>query len=279
MIKNRMKIVVKLVGLVRKTDILKAELGKKLFFDKRLSGDAAISCATCHMPEHGFSHPDALSPGYPGNEHFRNSPSLINAAHKKIWMHDGRLGTNLNDVTREMLTETYLMNMDMRIMQERLKQDPEYVRMFKEAGYGEPSNGSVRKAIPEYLKTLTSRGAPFDTGGMSDAAKAGFELFKGKAGCAACHSGAGSISGIAERAKKIGKINLPLHSIKQAVEQCFIAFAKRLQPEFCSHSLVEVSQVGRLVSGQQLFCLFSGRVATVLVDQGQHSLGQAGQIE
>jgi cytochrome c peroxidase len=131
----------------------------------------------------------ALSKAYPGSEGFRNTPTLINAAHKAAWFHDGRLGTNLNDVTREMITETYLMNMDMRLMQERLKQDPIYVKMFKEAGYGEPSNGSVRKAIPEYLKTLTSRGAPFDSDTMFDDAKAGFELFKGKAGCATCHSG------------------------------------------------------------------------------------------
>jgi cytochrome c peroxidase len=81
------------------------------------------------------------------------------------------------------------MNMDMRLMQERLKQDPVYVKMFKDAGFGEPSNGAVRNAIPEYLKTLTSRGAPFDKGAMSDAARNGFELFKGKAGCASCHSG------------------------------------------------------------------------------------------
>lgn len=172
-----------------KTDLLKAELGKRLFFDRRLSGDAAISCASCHMPENAFSHPDALAPGYPGNKHFRNSPGLINTVHKKIWNHDGRLGTNLNDVTREMLTETYLMNMDMRIMQERLKQDPVYVSMFKEAGYGEPSNGSVRKAIPEYLKTLTSRGSDFDEDKMSRGAKRGMKLFTGKAGCVSCHSG------------------------------------------------------------------------------------------
>ncbi len=173
-----------------KTDLLKAELGKRLFFDKRLSGDAAISCASCHKPENGFSHPDALSPGYPGNKHFRNSPTLINTVHKKVWNHDGRLGTNLNDVTRGMLTETYIMNMDMRIMQERAKQDPEYVRMFKEAGYGEPSNGSIRKAIPEYLKTLTSRGAPFDDDKMSRSARRGMNLFTGKAGCVSCHNGA-----------------------------------------------------------------------------------------
>ncbi|MGI9382538.1 MAG: cytochrome-c peroxidase [Methyloligellaceae bacterium] len=172
-----------------KVDAKKAELGKRLFFDVRLSGDAALSCASCHNPKKGYSDGLSLSKAYPGSEGFRNTPTLINAAHKKAWFHDGRLGTNLNDVTREMITETYLMNMDMRLMQERLKQDPVYVKMFKEAGYGEPSNGSVRKAIPEYIKTLTSRNAPFDTGKMTDSAKRGFELFKGKAGCAQCHSG------------------------------------------------------------------------------------------
>jgi cytochrome c peroxidase len=141
------------------------------------------------MPEKGFADGLALSKAYPGSEGFRNTPTVINAAHKKAWFHDGRLGTNLNDVTREMLTETYLMNMDMRLMQERLKQDPVYVEMFKKAGLGEPSNGGVRNAIPEYLKTLTSRGAPFDTGNLTASAKRGFELFKGKAGCAQCHAG------------------------------------------------------------------------------------------
>ncbi len=166
-----------------------AELGKRLFFDKRLSGDAALSCASCHIPEKGFADGLTLSDAYPGSKGFRNTPTLINTAHKAAWFHDGRLGTNLNDVTREMITETYLMNMDMRLMQERLKQDPVYLEMFEAAGYGEPSNGGVRKAIPEYLKTLISRGAPFDTGDMSEAAERGFELFKGKAGCASCHSG------------------------------------------------------------------------------------------
>jgi len=176
-----------------KVNAAKAELGKRLFFDKRISGDAGISCSTCHQPANGFAHPDALSPGYPGNGHFRNSQTLINAAVKaKLkmpWFHDGRIGTNLNDVTRESITETYIMNMDMRVMQERMKQDPTYLKMFKDAGYGEPSNGSVRKAIPEYLKTLTSNGAPFDAGKMSASAKNGMKLFKGKAGCIQCHNG------------------------------------------------------------------------------------------
>ncbi len=172
-----------------KVDAKKAALGKRLFFDPRLSGDAAISCSTCHVPSKGFSDGLALAKAYPGSDGFRNTPTLINAAQKAAWFHDGRIGTNLNDVTRESITETYSMNMDMRLMQERIKQDPIYVRMFKEAGYGEPSNGSVRKAIPEYLKTLTSRGAAFDSGNLTDAVQRGFELFKGKAGCAQCHLG------------------------------------------------------------------------------------------
>ncbi len=172
-----------------KVDARKAALGKRLFFDPRLSGDATISCASCHQPDKGFADGEPLATAYPGSLGFRNVPTLINTASRAAWFWDGRIGTNLNDVTRESITEAWMMNMDMRMMQERLKQDPVYVKMFKDAGYGEPSNGSARQAIPEFLKTLTSRGAPFDAGVMSSSARSGFELFKGKAGCARCHSG------------------------------------------------------------------------------------------
>lgn len=204
-----------------KVDEAKAELGKRLFFDRRLSGDAAISCATCHIPENGFANADALSTGYPGNLHFRNAPSLINTAQKKTWFHDGRLGTNLNDVTREMITEDYLMNMDMRLMQERLKQDPVYVEMFEKAGYGEPSNGSVRKAIPEYLKTLSSENAPIDTDALSEAALRGKEVFFGKANCASCHSGAMFSDGKAHNTGVPENLDVFLDPLRY---QAFIAF-------------------------------------------------------
>ena len=170
-------------------DAAKAELGKRIFFDVRLSGDAAISCATCHQPDKGFADGLPLSKAYPGSNGFRNTPTLINTALRANWFHDGRLGTNLNDVTRESLTEDYMMNMDMRMMQERVKQDPVYVEMFAAAGMGEPSNGGIRNLIPEYLKTLVSKNAPFDTGTMNEAAQRGLELFTGKAGCVSCHDG------------------------------------------------------------------------------------------
>ena len=166
-----------------------AALGKRLFFDSRLSGNTVLSCSSCHIPDKGYADGKALSDAYPGTLGFRNTPTLINTVYKEVWFHDGRMGTNLNDVTRDQITETYWMNMDMRLMQERIKQDSVYVSMFQEAGLGEPSNGGVRNAIPEYLKTLTSRNVPFDQGRLSAEAKRGLAIFEGKGGCIACHNG------------------------------------------------------------------------------------------
>ncbi len=166
-----------------------AELGKRMFYDTRLSGDTTLACASCHQPDKAFTDGQALSAAYTGAAHFRNAPTLANVGYRDAWMHDGRLGTNLNDVSREMITETYLMNMDMRIMQERMKQDPVYRKMFKAAGMSEPSNGGARNALQAFLQTIVSRGAPVDSGAMSSAAQRGQGLFQGKAGCVACHAG------------------------------------------------------------------------------------------
>ena len=170
-------------------DAARVELGKRLFFDTRISGDTSMSCASCHQPENGFTDGLPLSDAYTGGAHFRNTPTLANVGYRDAWLHDGRLGTNLNDVAREMITETYMMNMDMRIMQERLKQDPVYVEMFAAAGMSEPSNGGARNALMDFMKTIQSRNAPFDTGAMSAAAQRGQGIFEGKGACAACHTG------------------------------------------------------------------------------------------
>ncbi|CUH88307.1 tryptophan tryptophylquinone biosynthesis enzyme MauG [Phaeobacter sp. CECT 5382] len=87
-----------------------------------------------------------------GAAHFCNAPSLANVGYRAAWMHDGRLGTNLNDVAREKITETYLMNMDMRIMHERMMQDFKYVQMFAAVGMTEPSNGGTRNALVDCTK-------------------------------------------------------------------------------------------------------------------------------
>jgi cytochrome c peroxidase len=177
------------------------EMGKRLFFDARISGDGGISCATCHDPREGFSKstdkegkPQALSDAYPGTKHYRNAPTLINTRYKADfadvgWAWDGHMGANLNDVVRNEITETMVMNMDMRLMHERMKQDPVYVKMCKENFNGECSSGKGRKALVAFMDTLVSKDAPFDTGKMSAAAKRGRTLFEGKAKCIRCHNG------------------------------------------------------------------------------------------
>ncbi len=81
------------------------------------------------------------------------------------------------------------MNLDMRIMHERMKQDPVYVKMCKENFNGECSSGKGRSALVAFMDSLVSKDAPFDTGNMSAAAKRGQKLFEGKAKCIQCHNG------------------------------------------------------------------------------------------
>ena len=67
--------------------VAKVALGELLFFDTRLSGDASVSCATCHEPKDGWAFPDQVSRGYPGAIHWRNSQTVVNAAYynKLFW--------------------------------------------------------------------------------------------------------------------------------------------------------------------------------------------------
>ena len=174
-----------------------AELGRRLFFDPRMSGDGGISCATCHQPAKGWGDGQALSAGYPGSKYFRNAQTLLNAAYNKRVFWDGRLsGADLPTLVRDHLTEAHFMLVDGRLFPERLKQVPAYVKMFKEAYGGEPSFGGSLKAISAFLHTIASRNVPFDKflkgdeKAISAGAQKGLALFRGKAGCAACHNGA-----------------------------------------------------------------------------------------
>lgn len=175
----------------------RAELGKMLFFDTRLSGDTGHSCASCHDPEKGWGTGEPMSHAYGDLLYFRNAPGLFNVANRNFFMWDGRLdGSDLGTVVRDMLTESHTMNMDSRLAQERLKQVPQYMEMF-EAAYGsEPYGGRIYGAIGEFLKTIRTENAPFDAylrgqeDAISDAAKRGLVLFEGKAGCGSRHAGA-----------------------------------------------------------------------------------------
>ncbi|MBM3356452.1 MAG: photosynthetic protein synthase I [Betaproteobacteria bacterium] len=181
-----------------KFDKRRAELGRYLFFDARLSGDAAISCATCHKPENGWADGQPLSKAYPGSEYFRNAPTVVNAVFRDRFMWDGRLdGTDLGTLVRDKVTEGHFMQSDGRIIQQRLKQVPEYVAMWTEIfGKGsDPYGPAMFGIVGDFVRTLTSRNAPIDRflkgdqGAIGAEAKEGHVLYKGKAGCIACHNG------------------------------------------------------------------------------------------
>jgi cytochrome c peroxidase len=172
-------------------------LGKLLFFDTRLSGDAAISCATCHDPRRGWGDGRPLSTGYPGSEYFRNTQTILNAARHRRNYWDGRMdGRDLPTLVRDHLTEAHFMQADGRLLIERLRQVPEYEAMFQKAFGGEPSYGRILNALAAFVQTITSRNAPLDrflggeTAALGPAAQAGLKLFQGKAGCLQCHDGA-----------------------------------------------------------------------------------------
>lgn len=172
------------------------ELGKYFFFDNRVSGDWGVSCASCHAPEKGWGDGQALSTGYPSTEYFRNAPTVLNSKHRARFMWDGRLdGTDAGTLVRDMITEAHTMNADGRIVQERLKQVPEYDALWKKWRNDDINGMRVFNVIGEFIRSLETTNAPFDkfikgdAGAISDEAKAGYALFKGRANCASCHNG------------------------------------------------------------------------------------------
>ena len=175
----------------------KSELGRLLFFDNRISGDLGTSCASCHDPRLGWGDGQAVSRGYAGAQHWRNSQTLVNSAFytKLFWA--GEV-PSLEAQAKSAATGNLAGNADQPMVEERLMQMPEYLAMFKEAfGVDRPSFTHVLKAIATFERAeLVSRDNLFDQylagdeDALSDDAKLGLALFKGKAGCIQCHNGA-----------------------------------------------------------------------------------------
>ena len=174
----------------------KIRLGRKLFFDERLSHSGKLSCGSCHLPHEGFTVNEGATPvGHEGAILRRNAPTLLNVAYQRSLFLDGRQ-TSLEDQALEPFTvEDELANPSLDVVIDRIRQLPDYAGLFEET-FGEgPSPRTVGQAISTYERTLLAANSAFDRwryGGEEDAldaiAKQGFGLFTGKAGCAACHA-------------------------------------------------------------------------------------------
>src|SRR5271156_4405152 len=172
----------------------KVALGKALFFDPRLSGSGAISCATCHNPGLGWQDGLAKGVGIGGSQLSRHTPTILDVAFGEPFFWDGRAAT-LEDQAKGPLTSTKEMSMSVARAVPLLSSMPWYVDAFSRAYPGQAiSLETIASAIASYERTVVSNDAPFDRwvkgddGAMSSAAVRGFVLFNGKANCAACHS-------------------------------------------------------------------------------------------
>src|SRR5882724_10955091 len=173
----------------------KAALGKKLYFDTRISVSMAQSCASCHSPGFGWGDGLAVGVGHGMAKLGRHSPTIVNAAWGAIFMWDGRLA-DLEEQALGQITSPGEMNMPIEQLMGRLEAIAEYKPLFAAAFPGEKmSPKTLAQAIATYERTVVSQRAPFDDWidgnekAISEEAKRGFALFNAKAQCSSCHEG------------------------------------------------------------------------------------------
>lgn len=167
----------------------KAELGKQLFYEPRLSGTGAMACAECHHADKAFTDGVAKSKKDDGTTNSRNSPSMFNVGYLDRLYWDGR-AKNLEANVLAAWKAQIGGKPDEAV--KKLAAVPEYAKAFQGA-FGEgPSEGTVVKALASFLRTLRSGDSAFDRflagdkAALVDAAKKGADLFMTK-GCVTCH--------------------------------------------------------------------------------------------
>ena len=173
----------------------KIELGKLLFFDSRIGGDASVSCADCHAQKQGWGFNDPLSRGYPGVVHWRNSQTVVNSAYlgKLFWTGSAK---SLENQAPSAALGAISGNGERDMVEARLAFIPEYVKRFNKVFGDEwPKVNNTWKAIAAFERTLIHDNTAFDKymrgdkKALSDAQKRGLKLFQGKANCIECHNG------------------------------------------------------------------------------------------
>ena len=172
-------------------------LGRKLYYDAKLSVDNTISCASCHHPLLGFGDGKPVSDGVKGGKGNRNAPVVMNSAYFTLQFWDGR-APSLEKQAEGPVANPIEMGMTHEGVVERLTGDAAYKAEFEKAfGPGPVTYEKVGKAIASFERTVISGNSPFDRyqyGGdkkaMSAAAIRGLEVFKNpaKGNCAVCHT-------------------------------------------------------------------------------------------
>jgi cytochrome c peroxidase len=168
-------------------------LGRRLYFEPQLSKDGTVACATCHDVDRSFTDLRPVSEGIGGKLGRRNSPTTMNAALIEPLFWDGRSPNLAHQAGQPVMNPIEMGMPDQAATVDRLRQTGDYAKAFQDA-FGRPLDyDAVQEALAAFERTLIFLDAPFerwragDAKAVSAAAQAGFELFQGKARCAACH--------------------------------------------------------------------------------------------
>ncbi|MDX5448203.1 MAG: hypothetical protein LPK47_07470 [Bacteroidota bacterium] len=168
------------------------ELGRKLFFDPRLSADGSLSCATCHVPSLAFTDQGTVAMGIGQTEGTRNTPTLTNVGFKRMFFAEGGV-RELERTINPPLESPHEMNMQMRDLMAALNADDQYVHLFSMAYDTTPSPSAMTHALATYMRRIVSWNSNFDRSrrgehpGMRDDQKRGWEIFQ-KRRCDHCHT-------------------------------------------------------------------------------------------
>lgn len=172
------------------------ELGKKLFYEKRLSINNSLSCGSCHKPALAFADNVALSLGVFNRAGTRNAPTLANVGYQPYLLREGSISTLEMQVLVPIQEHNEFNHNIVNIIDE-LKQDSSYAAESLEA-YGRPFDGFVlSRAISVFQRSIISGNSAFDqylyqgnTAALNSVERQGMELFfSNRAGCSSCHGG------------------------------------------------------------------------------------------
>ncbi len=169
-------------------------LGRKLFFDRRLSFNNTMSCGMCHIPEQGFTNNELATPaGIEGRTVRRNSPTIVNSAYETHMFRDGRDISLETQVLGPLVAPNEMGNPSIGYVIDKIRHLEDYDGLFEGAFDGGPTVDRVGGAIAAWERTMVAAASPFDRwkyGGERDAFTArqqrGFDLFVAK-GCVMCH--------------------------------------------------------------------------------------------
>lgn len=187
----------------------KFELGRRLFYDKRISGNGTQSCASCHQQSRAFTDGRAVAVGSTGQHHTKNVQTLTNVAYNASFTWTGTRIRSLEKQALVPMFGTKPVELGVRELVKTLSGDPAYVRAFAEAFPGERKPVSIRnvtRAIAVFERGLVSWQSPYDDfvyrgEPMSPSAMKGMDLFYSKrAKCSSCHEGF-NLSGPVRRAR------------------------------------------------------------------------------